>query len=307
MLRASLLNFVLRIFSSSSPSSSFPSSLAELLLDRLHLLVEVVFALRLLHLALDARADALLDLQHGDLALHQAQDLFKALGDRKDFERGLLVADLDREIRGDRVGELRIILDLADALHDLRRDLLVELDIALEVARDRTRQGFGLDLVADLLGQNFGPRLVEFVRARVLGDLGARQAFDEHLHGAVRQLEQLQHGRQHADRIDGIGRRVLGRGIDLGREQDDMLSLLHHLLQGADRLLAADEQRHDHMREDDDVPQRQNREFVAPPALGRVTLSAIAHAIDILVLSLPGTMRRTDVPNWRTPAAIRRN
>ena len=54
---------------------------AELLLDRLHLLVEVVLALRLLHLALDARADALLDLQDGDLALHQAEHLLQPLGD----------------------------------------------------------------------------------------------------------------------------------------------------------------------------------------------------------------------------------
>ena len=52
---------------------------AELLLDRLHLLVEIILALGLLHLALDARADALLDLQHGDLALHQAQHLLQAL------------------------------------------------------------------------------------------------------------------------------------------------------------------------------------------------------------------------------------
>ncbi len=38
------------------------------------LLVQVVLALGLLHLALDARADALFHLQHGDLALHQAED-----------------------------------------------------------------------------------------------------------------------------------------------------------------------------------------------------------------------------------------
>ena len=52
---------------------------AELLLDRLHLLVEIVFALRLLHLALDARADALLDLQHRDFALHQPEHLLQPL------------------------------------------------------------------------------------------------------------------------------------------------------------------------------------------------------------------------------------
>ena len=56
---------------------------AELLLDRLHLLVEIIFALGLLHLALDARADALLDLQHRDLALHQPEHLLEARGDRQ--------------------------------------------------------------------------------------------------------------------------------------------------------------------------------------------------------------------------------
>ena len=45
---------------------------AQLLLDRLELLVQIVLALGLLHLALDPAADALLDLQHADLALHEA-------------------------------------------------------------------------------------------------------------------------------------------------------------------------------------------------------------------------------------------
>src|SRR3546814_6816362 len=46
--------------------------LAELFLDRLHLLVEVVLALALLHLRLDPAADALLHLLHVDLAVDEA-------------------------------------------------------------------------------------------------------------------------------------------------------------------------------------------------------------------------------------------
>ena len=69
------------IFSSSSASLVLAVLVAQLLLDRLHLLVEIVLALRLLHLALDARADALLDLEHGDFALHQPEHLFQPLGD----------------------------------------------------------------------------------------------------------------------------------------------------------------------------------------------------------------------------------
>ena len=51
---------------------------AELLLNGLHLLIQIVLALRLLHLALDARADLALDLEHGDLALHERVDLLEA-------------------------------------------------------------------------------------------------------------------------------------------------------------------------------------------------------------------------------------
>ena len=70
-------------------------AVAQLLLDRLHLLVEVVLALGLLHLPLDARADALLHLQHGDLALHQAEHLLQPLRDRRGLQDVLLVGDLD--------------------------------------------------------------------------------------------------------------------------------------------------------------------------------------------------------------------
>ena len=56
-------------------------SLAKLLLDGLHLLVQIIFALGLLHLPLDPAADALFHLQDANLALHDAIDLFQPLGD----------------------------------------------------------------------------------------------------------------------------------------------------------------------------------------------------------------------------------
>ena len=144
---------------------------AELLLDRLHLLVEVVLALRLLHLALDARADALLDLQHGDLALHQAEHLLEALGDGRDLEDRLLVGDLDREMRGDGVGELRGLVDLGHGGHDLGRDLLVELHVVLELGHDRAGKRLGLDLVAERVGERLGLGLVNSSVRRVARDL----------------------------------------------------------------------------------------------------------------------------------------
>ena len=135
---------------------------AQLLLDRLHLLVEVVLALRLLHLALDARADALLDLQHGDFALHQAEHLLEPLGHAGRLKHRLLVGDLHREMRGDGVGELGVILDLLDHADDFRRHLLVELHVAFELGDDRARERFGLDRVAELVGEHDGVRFVIF-------------------------------------------------------------------------------------------------------------------------------------------------
>ena len=70
--------------------------LAQLALDRLHLFVEIILALGLLHLALHARADLLLDLQDGDFALHQAVDLLQPLGDVEQLQELLLVGDLAR-------------------------------------------------------------------------------------------------------------------------------------------------------------------------------------------------------------------
>ena len=93
---------------------------AEFLLDRLHLLVEVIFALGLLHLALDARADALFDLQDGDFALHESQHLFKALHHIGEIKHVLLIRNLDGQMRSDRIRKLRIIFNLRNSGNDFR-------------------------------------------------------------------------------------------------------------------------------------------------------------------------------------------
>ncbi len=49
--------------------------IAELLLDGLHLLVQVVLTLAALHLLLHAAANALLDLKQIDLGVQQRQDV----------------------------------------------------------------------------------------------------------------------------------------------------------------------------------------------------------------------------------------
>ncbi len=200
----------------------------------------------------------LLDLQHRDLALHQAHHLLKALGDGQRFQDALAVGNLDGEMRCHGVGELREIRDLLNDAHHLGGNLLVQLHIALEVGHDRTRQRFRLDALGVDVGKGDSFGFIEISAIGILAGLGALQTLDQHLHGAVGQFQELQHAGERADLIDGIRSRIIIGRILLRREEDQRI-VLHHLFERLDRLLAADEQRHDHMREDDDVAKRQHR------------------------------------------------
>ena len=72
-------------------------ALAELLLDRLELLVQIVLALRLLHLTLDPVADPLLHLEHADLAFHEGVDLLEPFAHGLALQQLLLLGDLQAE------------------------------------------------------------------------------------------------------------------------------------------------------------------------------------------------------------------
>src|ERR1700732_3992062 len=118
---------------------------ADLFLDRLHLLVEKILALGLVNLPLDAGADALLNLEHGDFTLHQAEHLLQPLSDRRGLQDRLPAGNLEGQVRGDRVSELGIVLDLLDDADYLGRRLLVELHVALELGGGQARLGLRFD------------------------------------------------------------------------------------------------------------------------------------------------------------------
>ena len=151
--------------------------------------------------------------------------------------------------------------EIGDRLHhadDFGGDLLVQLHIALEVGHDRARQGFRLDGGGVGVGERDRGRLVIFGAVGVFLHARALEPLDQHLHGAVGQFEQLQHAGERAGLVDRIRGRIIVRRVLLRRQHDQRV-VLHHLFERADRFLAADEQRHDHVRENDDVAQRQHR------------------------------------------------
>ncbi len=167
-------------------------TIAKFLLNGLHLLIQIVLALGLLHLALDARTDALLDLENRNLAFHEAERLFKARLHAHRLQHFLLFGDLDGEMRGNRIRKLGIILDLAGGADNLGRDLLVQLDVVLELRDDRAAERLNLNSVFLGLREHMGDRFVEIFAAGIFVDVRACASLDQHLDGAIRQLQQLQ-------------------------------------------------------------------------------------------------------------------
>ncbi len=74
-------------------------------LDRLQLLVEIIFALGLLHLALDPAADLFLDLKHTQFTFHEGERHFEPTRGIEFDQQRLLVSDLDADVGGNRIGK----------------------------------------------------------------------------------------------------------------------------------------------------------------------------------------------------------
>ena len=116
-------------------------AVTQFLLDRFHLFVEIIFALGLLHLTLDAATDFLLDLQHAQFAFHEGKNHFKAFGRIALHQQALLVRDLHIDIGGYRIGEPGGIVNFAQLDHGFGRHFLVKLRIIFKLIDHRAHQG----------------------------------------------------------------------------------------------------------------------------------------------------------------------
>ena len=236
---------------------------AQLFLDRLDLLVQVEVALVLLHLALDAATDFLVDVEDVDLALDLLKQIFQPLFHARQIQHRLLAFELERQVRGDGVCQAAGLIDAGDRGQDLGRDLLVQLDVLVKLLHHGAAQRLDLGIVLVALDhferRHGGNKVRIFTTVLDVRDGGALLAFDQHLHGAVGQLEHLQDGRHTADLEHVVDRRlVLGGG--LLRHQHDAAVGGHGGFERLDALGAAHEQRDDHVGEHHHVAQRQQRQ-----------------------------------------------
>jgi hypothetical protein len=124
-------------------------------------------------------------LQDVDFMLEQFEQLFHALADMVEVEHRLLGVELQRQVRGDRVGQAAGVVDAGDRREDFGRDLLVQLDVLVELLRHRAAQGF--DFRRRVGGRRDRAHFAD-EELTAVGDADrgcALRAFDEHLHRAV--------------------------------------------------------------------------------------------------------------------------
>ncbi len=163
-------------------------------------------------------------------------------------------------MRSHGVDQAARLIDAVKRRQDLCRDFLAQLHVLLELSQQAAHEHLGLTV-----------RCIDFVDQRdvcavVAIDFDetlyrtALLAFDQHLDGAIGQLEQLQYGGDGADAVQSLFIRIVVSRISL-REQQDLLVACHCRFKGFDRLLAPHEQRDNHVRINHDITQWQERQF----------------------------------------------
>ena len=180
---------------------------------------------------------------------------------------------LRSRLRGGEVGQPARLLHVGGDDDDLGRDGLAEVGRLLEGGLDVAHQGLDLEaLRPSTSGSVIGLDARLQVRVALLEGQDARAADALHEH-ADAPVGQLQHAHDEGHRAHGVD--VVGPGVLvvlplLGGEQDHAV-VGQGLVHGLDRPLAAHVERHDHEREDHDVPQGQHGQDLGD--LGRLVLA----------------------------------
>jgi hypothetical protein len=260
--------------------------LAELALDRPHLLPEIELLLVLRQLRLDLALDLRAELEELDLAIQDRRQPLQARSDVQRVEEVLLLLERDVQIRRDQVGDLARVLDvhhhelqLVGQIRDHRHELR---ELVHEVRLD------GVEVLRGLVLVHQRPRAAdeEGIVLEVVLDLDAAQSLDEDAHALIGVLEHLEQAAGRAPRVQAFGARLLVvRG--LLRHQPEHAVSGEAVLDELQRRAARDRQRHDGRREDDHAAQRKNRQALGDRNAAGVLLEPIEPLAGGSALRLP--------------------
>ena len=244
---------------SSSSTSLAVVALAELLLDRLHLLAQQHLALAVAQLLAHSRLDVLLGVEHRELALDVHQHPPQALLDGERLEQRLAFGGGNLDVRGDQVGEAAGLGRVRDHLRAtlLRQSgLLRQLERALAGLAHQRHEGGVARIGRRLLGRRQGGRLE--IAVPLLDSY--RDAAALALEHELQPGEGALHLSDAGDGADGVEplRAHLVDVLALGEDEDERLG---GASRGLDRLEGtgpAGADRHRQPRKEDGVAQRQD-------------------------------------------------
>src|SRR5690554_5430110 len=168
-------------------------------------------------------------------------------------------------MRDDGVGEPRGLFDGLNAKRGLRRDAAVQLRIGFEGFFYRADKPDDLGTARARLVDELNLAFKEGVVWTKGFDASSRAPLDQHLHRAVRQPQQLSDLAEGTDAVDLVFARIVWPDLHL-RGEEELFIEVHRLLKRAHGFLAADKEGRHHMREDDDLAERKERE--GPRSLG---------------------------------------
>ncbi len=235
--------------------------LTQLALDGLHLLAQDVLALGLVHLRLHFGLDPTLELVDLDLVGEERGGDLQPLGNVDRLEQ--LLALLRGHVRGVRghVREQARLGDVAGRDGRLWRHRGAGLNVLLDLGLNRAHQRLDLDVRRRLLGQLLDAGADERLGLREAVHAHAGLALDDRPDRPVLELDDLGDlgHRPDAVQLARIGD-VLLVGLALGHQRD-AAALGHGGIEGRDALLPADLQRHDHLREDHGLAERDERQL----------------------------------------------
>ena len=248
---------------------------AQLLLDRLHLLAQVVLALSLRHLGLDFRLDLRPELQNLGLLRESGHEPLQALGDSDGLEQ--LLPEGRRKCRqrpGDQVRERARPFRGAEDARKLVGQRRGERDDLLEEAGSRPRERFDLEgRRGRLVGKTLNPRPEKRGLLDGVGDTEPHKPLNDEAQGAVGLLQRLLDDGRGPDRVKPLSTGRVLRRIALHDGADDSAAL-ERLLDEPDRRGPADRERHHRLRKDHRPAQRQNCEGIRNNELAIVALAS---------------------------------
>jgi len=220
---------------------------AQLALDDAHLLAQEVLAVGAIDLLLHLALDFVLKLQYVQLLGQQDADHLEPLVGAKRLHDLLPRGHGHGQAGGDEVGQPARFVDVEGVGVGLFGQTVVQADDLLEQGQHGAHQRLGRRLPLGRLRDDARPDADVRFPLGIGDDLHPPPPLGQHAGGVVGHAQDAADGRLRADAEQVVLLRVEGVVVTLGGN-DEVLVVAVGGVDGRQRSLAADEQRHDHLR-----------------------------------------------------------